>query len=585
MSTLKPNPPPAGTAEAPGAASARLATLAAEYWEGALKSAPSMATAIGDRRYDAELEDLTPEGRAQDEARLRAQLAAARAFKSDALSPADRITQKALIEVIEGDLSGLECDFHSWLVDPLEGPQVGLLNFPAFQSVGNESEARAMVSRWRRMGPFLDVHIDNLRVGLETDRVAVTDQVRRALAQIDDLLGKPDAEWPLLDPARTRPAGLSPAEHTRFAQDLLAAVAELIRPAMGRYRNLLAQEIAPRARPSERPGVMHIPGGPEAYRKRIKAHTSLDLSPEAIHHIGREELTRLRAEIAAVGRRLLGTEDVAEIFRRLRSEAQYHFSTREQVEGAARDALARAQAAAPRWFGRLPHTPCEVVRMEAHEEKHGTLAYYRQPSTDGTRPGRYHINTYDPEHHPRYIAEPLAFHEAVPGHHLQVALAQELADIPTFRRHVGITAYFEGWALYAEDLAVEMGLYSGDLDLIGKLGQEAWRAARLVVDTGLHGLGWTRDQAIQVMRDNTGESESNVVNEVDRYITWPGQALAYKLGQLEIARLRRESEARLGARFDIRRFHDAILAQGAVGLPLLRELIAAHDAAGAGAAS
>jgi len=534
-----------------------------------------MATAIGDRRFDAELEDLSPGARARDEARLRTQLTAAREFSAPTLSPADRTTQQALIEVIEGDLARLECDFFAWLVDPLEGPQVSLLNFPAFQSVGSATDARAMAARWRRMGPYLDTHIENLRGGLAGGRVAMSDQVRRALAQLDELLTRPDDEWPLLEPAHRQPPGLSATEHRGFAQELAGAVRENVRPAMQRYREMLATEIRPRVRPAERPGVMHVPGGPEAYRKMIKAHTSLDLAPETIHQIGLDELERLRAEIARVGRRLLGTEEVSEVFRRLRSDSRFHFTTREEVEGAARAGLARAQVAAPSWFGLLPRTPCEVVRMEAHEEKHGTLAYYRQPSTDGTRPGRYYINTHDPEHHPRYIAEPLAFHEAVPGHHLQVALAQELEGIPEFRRHLGITAYFEGWALYAEDLAIEMGLYSGDLDLIGKLGQEAWRAARLVVDTGLHALGWTRDQAIQAMNANTGESETNVVNEVDRYITWPGQALAYKLGQLEITRLRRESEVHLGSRFDIRRFHDRVLGQGAVGLPLLRELVTA----------
>jgi uncharacterized protein (DUF885 family) len=555
------------------AAATRLAALARDYWEGALESAPTMATALGDRRFDAELEDLTPAGRARDQARLAELLAAAGELDPALLDPADRVTQKALIEVIESDLARLEVDFHAWLIDPLEGPQVSLLNIPSYQPIADRETARAMVARWRRMGPYVDTHIANLKDGLATGRVATADQVRRVTAQLDELLGRPDAEWPLLTPAREALARLPAADAEAFGVDLGVAVRDLVRPALGSYREFLKSEIAPRARPGDRAGVMHVEGGVEAYRKMIQVHTSLDLEPQAIHAIGQGEVERIRGEVERVGRRALGSGDYAAIFRRLRTEREFFFTTRDEIESTARATLARANAAIPRWFGRLPRAACEIVRMEPHEEKHGTLAYYRQPAVDGSRPGRYVINTFEPEAQPRYIAAALAFHEAVPGHHLQVALAQEIEGIPEFRKHLGVTAYVEGWALYAEDLAIEMGLYSTDTDLIGKLSQEAWRACRLVVDTGIHALGWSRQRAIDYMLEHTGESPANVVNEVDRYITWPGQALAYKLGQLEIARLRRAEEARHGARFDIRGFHDAVLAPGAVGLGTLWELV------------
>ncbi len=211
--------------------------------------------------------------------------------------------------------------------------------------------------------------------------------------------------------------------------------------------------------------------------------------------------------------------------------------------------------------------------MGAHESKHSTIAYYLQPAEDGSRPGRYYLNTSSPELRPRYEAEALAFHESVPGHHLQIAIAQELDGLPAFRRHAGTTAFIEGWGLYSERLAEEMGLYSGDLDRIGIASFDGWRACRLVVDTGLHALGWSRDAAIAFMLEHTALAPDNVVNEVDRYITWPGQALAYKLGQLEIRRLRDEAQARLGSAFDVRRFHDAVLAQGALPLSTLRMVV------------
>jgi uncharacterized protein (DUF885 family) len=255
-----------------------------------------------------------------------------------------------------------------------------------------------------------------------------------------------------------------------------------------------------------------------------------------------------------------------------------HFKTAAEVEAKAREALARAQAAVPRWFGIQPQMPCEVHVMGMNEAPYSTVAYYRPGSADGKRPGAYMINTYLPETRPRYEAEALAFHESVPGHHLQIAIAQELKGVPEFRKHQGVTAYVEGWALYTEHLADEMGLYSSDVDRLGMLSFDAWRACRLVVDTGIHAMGWSRQQAIDYMTENSCLAENNIANEVDRYITWPGQAVAYKIGQREILSLRDEAKQKLGDRFDIKAFHDAVLSNGAVALPVLREEVEAYIA-------
>jgi uncharacterized protein (DUF885 family) len=279
----------------------------------------------------------------------------------------------------------------------------------------------------------------------------------------------------------------------------------------------------------------------------------------------------------ALGAKVLGTSDLKEIHQRLRSDPKLHFQTGDEVKAKAAEALARAKAAIPKWFGILPKADCEVVPMGEHEQKNSTIAYYRQPATDGSRPGRYYINTYAPETRPRYEAEALAWHEAIPGHHLQLAIAQELKGLPEFRKHTGVTAFVEGWGLYTERLGDEMGLYSSDLDRIGILSFDGWRACRLVVDTGMHAKGWSRQQAIDYMIDNTALAQNNIVNEVDRYIAWPGQALAYKLGQLEILRLREEAKKKLGARFDIRKFHDAVLENGAVALEPLRHSVEAYE--------
>jgi uncharacterized protein (DUF885 family) len=317
----------------------------------------------------------------------------------------------------------------------------------------------------------------------------------------------------------------------------------------------------------------------------IRVHTSLDLDPHQLHQTGLDEVAKFRRDLAALGQSVLGTSDIAEIQRRLRTSPDMHFKTGAEVEAKARETLARAQAAVPAWFGKIqPKAPCEVRVMGMHEAPYSTIAYYRQPSADGKRPGTYMINTYLPETRPRYEAEALAFHESVPGHHLQIAVAQELKGIPEFRKHTGVTAYVEGWGLYAERLASEMGLYSSGLDSLGILSYDAWRACRLVVDTGMHAEGWSRQQAIDYMTQNSLLAENNIVNEVDRYLTWPGQALAYKVGQMEILKLRDEAKEKLGPRFDIKDFHDAVLGNGAVSLPVLRQQVEAYiQAAAAGA--
>jgi uncharacterized protein (DUF885 family) len=335
----------------------------------------------------------------------------------------------------------------------------------------------------------------------------------------------------------------------------------------------------PKARPQEKPGILHVPGGREAYARLIRVNTSLDLTPEELHQTGMNEVARINSELVELGGKVFGTKERKEIQKRLRTDPGLYFTTRDEVAEKAEDALDRARRALPKWFGRLPRADCEVVRMEEHEEKHSTIAYYRGPAEDGSRPGRYYINTSEPQTRPRYEAEALAYHESIPGHHLQIAIAQELEGVPEFRKNSGVTAFVEGWGLYAERLSDEMGLYSSDLDRIGILSYDAWRACRLVVDTGMHAMGWTRAQAIDFMVENTELAVNNIVNEVDRYITWPGQALAYKTGQLEMMRLRQQAGRKLGGKFDIRKFHDVLLGNGAVPLKALRQLVEAYSTA------
>jgi len=538
-----------------------------------MSNEPIFATALGDRRFDGRLADISPEGRSRIKKQYQTVVSLSNAIPQRGLSDADLLTRTALIFDSGSALDYYSCDLEDWIVDPLQGLQVELMSLESFQPVRTVEEGLAMVQRWRAIGPFIDRHITNLRTGAEGGRIAVRVGVEKVIDELQDLVAKPDDGWALLRPLTVEHGDWSKGERESFREGLQKAVRESARPGFERYLKFLISEILPNARPQGKPGIMHVPGGAGAYAKLIHVHTSLDLTPEELHQIGLREVARINKEMEALGEKVFGVRDRKEILKRLRTDPSLYFSTRDEVAAKAETALARANASTSRWFGRLPRTLCEVVRMEEHEEKHSTIAYYRPPAADGSRPGRYYINTFAPETRPKYEAEALAYHESVPGHHLQVAIAQELEGIPEFRKNSGVTAFVEGWGLYSERLAEEMGLYSSDLDRIGILSYDAWRACRLVVDTGMHAMGWTREQAIDFMLENTALAKNNIINEVDRYITWPGQALAYKTGQLEIIKLRREAEARLGARFDVRKFHDVLLGNGALPLTALRQTI------------
>ena len=579
-------------------ARSRVAELADAYWDRYAAAHPVAATSFGDHRHDDQLDDLSPKAQAAlraalaellDEARSLAQarplaqvdLAVGRPDSRDAL-PDDTITASALVNQLEQDIAEIDADVLPWSVDPLEGPQVAIFNIESFQRVDTPHDGHAMAARWHAMARLLDQHAANLRESLGGGRVAARAPVAAVIETLGELLGQPDDAWALLRPAHAEHPSWRAPDLASFRADLRDAVGGEIRPALVRLRAVLRDEILPAARGDDRAGLLHVRGGEAAYPRLIRQQTSLDIAPRTLHATGLAEVARINAELEVLGERVLGTADRPSILNRLRTDPALSFSTSDEVAEKAESALARARAAVPTWFGVLPRADCVVIRMGDHEAKHGTIAYYRQPAPDGSRPGSYFINATEPETRPRYEAEALAYHESIPGHHLQIALAQEVSGRPEFRRHLGVTAFWEGWGLYAERLADEMDLYSGDLDRIGMLSLDAWRACRLVVDTGIHALDWSRQQAIDFMIRNSALAPNNIANEVDRYIVWPGQALAYKVGQLEMLRLRAEARQRQGPRFEIRAFHDALLSGGALSLGTVRTILERRLGSGAG---
>lgn len=567
-------------------ASAALSAAAQRFWDGYLEAAPTWATVMGDRRFDDRLSDVTPAAIEREIAFFDGVVTDAQALDEAGLSAVERVTRRMLIDEARSNARSLRTRTHEWSVDPIFGPTMWLLDLVDYQTIRTPEDGRNLVTRWNGIGKFFDDVRANLREAAADGTVAAAKPVERILDVLDHLLEQSPEDWKLASPAAASHDDWSEDDLAAFRAALLESVREVAVPAFQRYRDTLVRDIAPIARPDEKPGLVHVPRGLDAYRDLIRVHTTLDLEPEEIHATGLAEIARIDREFVELGGRVLGTSDLQATLAALRDDPRLRFDNADEVLETAKRSLTRAQAAMSDWFGRIPGAACVVVPVPTHSEQHQTIAYYSWPAMDGSRPGRYYINLYAPDTRPRYEAEALAFHEAVPGHHLQIAIAQELPGLPAFQRALGSTAFAEGWGLYTERLSDEMGLYTGDMDRFGILSYDAWRAGRLVVDTGMHALGWTRQEAIDYLKAHTALGENNIANEVDRYIVMPGQALAYKIGQLEILRLRDEARRRLGPAFDIKQFHDTVLGSGAVSLPVLRDIV--EDwlvAAEAGAAS
>jgi uncharacterized protein (DUF885 family) len=569
MSMTNPATNPAETAPTTNAAE-QLRAQADAFWDRFMAEYPTWATIVGDRRYDDRLEDISPDGVARRLAWLDEVAADATAIPVDGLSSMQRVTRQMLIDEAANQARSIRTRLNEWTVDPLQGPMMSLLDIVDYQTITTPEDGRNLVERFRGIGRYLDQMGAELRESAADGRVAVENPVDKMLNILDGLVDKAPDDWKLAGPARAEHEDWNAADLEWFRANLMTVVTDVAIPAFRRYQETLRRDIRPLARPSDKPGICHLDGGLEAYRDAIRVHTTLDLAPEDIHATGLAEIARIDSEFEELGKRVLDTNGLHETLGALRNDKRLYFETADQVFEIAKVSLARAQQAVPDWFGRIPGASCVVVPVPSHSEVHQTIAYYSWPAMDGSRPGRYYINLYAPETRPRYEAECLAFHESVPGHHLQIAIAQELPDLPAFQRMLGSTAFAEGWGLYTERLSDEMGLYSSDMDRFGILSFDAWRAGRLVVDTGMHALGWTRQQAIDFLTEHSALGLNNIVNEVDRYIVWPGQALAYKTGQLEILRLRADARARLGDRFDIKAFHDTVLGAGAISLPALR---------------
>jgi uncharacterized protein (DUF885 family) len=549
-----------------------LAALSEEFFEVQHTTDPFNATQLGVTGFDALVPDPSREASRRNAARVAAIEQRLASIDPDGLGEDDRINRAVLADLAAAARTDLEDGL--WEANASAAGYVSPQAM-VFQAVPTAllADGAAVDGYLHRLGLLGDVFVaiaERYRQAKADGRFPTAVGVRQAIEQLEGHLGTAiDADGLVAVPLPEDVDG----EAVRASAARI--VGDEIRPAMGRLLEVLRDELVPVGRPDDRVGIRFVPGGEDAYRRAVRRHTTTDRTPEEIHQIGLDTIEALKEEWVELGGRVLGVTDVPTILARLRDDPSLRFATRADIVTMVADALRRAEAARDDWFPPYEIPDCVIEEINPIEAGNAALAYYRPPAAGGSRPGAHCVLTDRPEQRFVYEYEALAFHESTPGHHLQIASAQTLTHLPAFRRFLDaeVCGYVEGWGLYCERLADEMGLYTSDLQRLGMLSFDALRACRLVVDTGMHHLGWSRQQAVDYMWSNTATTAANVRNEIDRYISWPGQALAYMIGRREIRRLRRLAEERLGRHFDIRAFHGAMLGQGAVPLGVLDQVV------------
>ncbi|HTG77324.1 MAG TPA: DUF885 domain-containing protein [Steroidobacteraceae bacterium] len=553
----------------------RLAAVVDSWYERWLELNPLDASAQGDHQYDARFGDyLSPTWLADSLANEQDSLEELRAVDPAGLSDSDRITFDAFKYGREIAIEGYRYPAELLPVDQLFGRPAQFAVIGAGGDVHPFVTVQDYDNFLARMDGFVawvEQAINNMRSGAVKGVVQPRVVIERAIPQLSALAVEDPKESVLWRPILNLPPGLSVPDRQRIVTAWERKLGEAVLPAIRRLRDYLENDYLAHTRPSV--GLSALPNGAAWYAYCVRLHTTTSLTPQQVHELGLSEVARIRAAMERLKAQVGHTGDLRSLFEKLRGDPRFVASDVEALLAGYRDLKSRVASAMPRQFAIAPKADFEIRPVEAFREQSAASASYRPGSPDGKRPGVFYVNTWDLPSRPTYLMQAIYLHEAVPGHHFQVSLAQEMDELPRFRRHAEFTAYDEGWGLYAESLGRELGLYDDPYSELGALMMEVWRAVRLVVDTGLHSQGWTREQAIDYMRANTSIGRADIVAEVERYIAQPGQALAYKVGEIRIRALRRESERTLGARFDVRDFHTQVLAGGSLPLPVLEEQI------------
>jgi len=563
------------SAAATSSTAKELHALFESEWERGLRENPVGASFQGDSRYDDRWPDLSAAALARSHAADRAVLDAIERIPAARLSEADRLNRELFARQYRGEIDAYEWGLRFLPITQRRGVQTAhqlaeILPFRTAQDYEN------WIARLGSLDTYVDQTIELMREGMRRGLVQPRVIMDRVPAQIAKQVVTDPAESPFYAPFRKMPDSIPAADQERLRAAARRAIEQDVLPAYARLQKFFNDQYLPACRDTV--GVWDTPGGTDWYQDRVRWFTTTDLSADEVHEIGLKEVARIRGEMQKVIERVGFKGSFAEFLHFLRTDPQFRYTDPDQLLQAYLAMAKRVDPLLPQYFGRLPRMPYGVRPIPMESAPDTTTAYYQQPSMDGRRAGYYYVNLYKPEERPTYEIPVLTIHEAVPGHHLQIALAQELGEQPKFRRDFEATAFVEGWALYSESLGEEMGFYDDPYAKFGQLTYEMWRAVRLVVDTGLHHKRWSREQAIEFFKANAAKTELDIVNEIDRYISWPGQALAYKIGELRIKELRGKATAALGPKFDLREFHDVVLGSGAVPLDVLEANVTAWQA-------
>lgn len=543
--------------------------LLSEQWEKGIIRNPEWASSLGDNRFNDKLNDTSYETILKRQGETRELQETVKKIDRSKLSEDDQLNYDLYLQGIEKQIEGFQ--FLSYLIpiDQMGGIQIGFAGISNYMPFNNVKDYENYLARMRAFPTKLDQTIDLMKRGVKEGwvppkiiLVSVPDQIK---AQFEKMI----EESPLFKPFKDFPESIPSEEQTRLIDEMLSVLTEYVYPAYETLYSYFIESYLPSC--GESIACKDFPNGDVYYKYQIKSYTTTNLSAEEIHQIGLGEVDRIRAEMKKVINMTEFNGSFDEFLTFLRTDSQFYFTSEDELLNEYRMICKKADAELPKFFGLLPRLPYGVKSIPDYQAPASPTAYYYSGSQEAGRAGFFMANTYKLETRPKYEMEALSIHEAVPGHHLQITLAQELENIPKFRRYGGYTAFVEGWGLYSEKLAEEMGFYDDPYSKFGQLTYEMWRACRLVVDTGMHTLGWTRQEAIDFMLSNTAKTENDVTVEIDRYIAWPGQALAYKIGELKIRELRSKAEKEMGDNFNIRDFHDVVLGHGAVPLDILEK--------------
>jgi uncharacterized protein (DUF885 family) len=550
---------------------ARLKAFFDREWQWGLEQFPEGATSLGDNRYNDRLTDMSLDAIAERRRRGQAELAELKSFHRDALSAANRVNYDLFLHDVEIGIEGDRFPAEYLAIGPRSGIQIELPSLPELTPFRTSRDYEAYLSRLSAIPRLADQVLALLARGVETGWVPARIAVEKVPDQLRAAASGAPEKSPFFEPFAKFPEGIPAADRDRLARTARETISGKVQPAFAKVLAYFTGTYLAACRRDV--GAWSLPDGEAFYRYAARLHTTTDLSPREIHEIGLREVARIHAAMEKVIAETKFQGSFADFLKELRTNPKFYYRDAADLVAGYRDIAKRIDGELPRLFATLPRNSYGLKVIPAAAQPAQTTAYYQQGAPDRSRAGFMMVNTYRLETRPRYEMEALTLHEAVPGHHLQISRAQELADLPDFRRNAYYDAFGEGWGLYAESLGGELGLYQDPYSRFGQLTYQMWRACRLVVDTGMHAFHWERQRAIDYMVENSAKSENDITVEVDRYISWPGQALAYKIGEMKIRELRDRAEKALGARFDVRRFHDAVLGEGSLPLDVLEKNI------------